>query len=306
MNKSSSKPEKPVILVTGKDGQVGWELQRTLMPLGSVIALGQQQMNLADSDQVRTVIRDINPAVIVNAAAYTAVDKAEDEAELVMQVNATAPVIMAEEASRSGALLVHYSTDYVFNGSKQDAWTETDQPDPINLYGKSKLEADLAITASSSDHLVFRTSWVYASRGQNFLLTMARLIREHNKLNIVDDQVGAPTWARLIAETTAIAVQQSLQQKSRDEFQSELLHLASSGETSWFGFASAIRAIISAREGANVQLAELEAINSSEYPVQAARPANSRLDCRRLEQRFGLALPDWKRALELCMDEKQN
>lgn len=306
MNPAHSKTQPPLILVTGKNGQVGWELQRALMPLGRVIALDQQQMNLADSDKVRAVIRGINPDVIINAAAYTSVDKAEDEADLAMQVNAIAPAVMAEEAGRSGAFLVHYSTDYVFNGKKQDAWTEEDQPDPINLYGKSKLKAELAIAASNADHLVFRTSWVYASRGQNFLLTMRRMLHERDSVQVVDDQVGAPTWARLVAEVTAMAVQQSLQQRRRGEFHSELLHLASAGETSWFGFASAIRAIESARAATDTQLATLEPISTAEYPVKAARPPNSRLDCELLEQRFGLSLPGWESALELCMDNQLN
>nr|WP_255210519.1 dTDP-4-dehydrorhamnose reductase [Methylogaea oryzae] len=194
------------ILLTGKDGQVGWELQRALAPLGKVVAVGRDALDLADADGIRRVVRDVAPRLIVNAAAYTAVDKAESEPELAMAINGIAPGILAEEARRLGAGLIHYSTDYVFDGAKQGEYAEDDTPNPVSVYGQTKLAGERAVSSSGAEHLIFRTSWVYGLRGRNFLLTMLRLARERAELRVVADQVGAPTWSRMIAEATAIVV----------------------------------------------------------------------------------------------------
>ena len=232
--------KQPVILLIGKNGQVGWELQRTLMPLGEVIAVDRKVMNLTDNDSVREKIQQVKPNIIINAAAYTAVDKAEQEIDQAMQVNNAAVGVIAEEAQKQAALLVHYSTDYVFDGSKQGAYTEQDIPRPANVYGKSKLAGEQVIQSVGSDYLILRTSWVYGARGSNFLLTMLRLMKEREALNVVSDQVGAPTWSRLIAEVTAQVVGQAWQKKQQAQLRSGLYHLTATGETSWWGFADAI------------------------------------------------------------------
>ena len=295
---------RPRILLTGANGQVGWELQRTLSCLGEVIALDSQALNLADAVAIRRKVREIAPQIMVNSAAYTAVDKAESEVDLARAVNATAPGILAEEAARLGALLVHYSTDYVFNGSGPTPWREDDTCDPLNVYGATKLEGERLIQASGCRHLIFRTSWVYGARGSNFLLTMRRLMRERPELKIVDDQMGAPTWCRDLAEATA----QVLSQMMSPLFDAEkgtasgVYHMSNAGETSWHGFAQAIQALDAPDETRTP--ARLLAIPGSEYPTPARRPLNSRLDNARLEQTFGLRLQDWRSALTLCMGEK--
>lgn len=292
------------ILLTGKNGQVGWELQRTLSTLGEVIALGQADMDLANPDAIRRICRDIKPNLIVNPAAYTAVDKAETEPALALAINGIAPGILAQEAQRLGAALIHYSTDYVFDGSKNTPYTEQDVPNPQNIYGSSKLAGELAIQAVDVPHLILRTAWVYGQRGKNFLLTMQRLARERPLLKVVDDQAGAPTWSRLLAEATAHVVAQGL---SRGQEQgvvgyirqhSGVYHMSCAGQTSWHGFAGAILA--SAITGATTQL---QPIPSSEYPTPAARPAYSVLNNARLAQTFGITLPDWRAALEMVLDE---
>ena len=295
---------RPRILLTGANGQVGWELQRTLSCLGEVIALDSQALNLADAAAIRRKVREIDPQIMVNSAAYTAVDKAESEVDLARAVNATAPGILAEEAASLGALLVHYSTDYVFNGSGSTPWREDDACDPLNVYGATKLEGERLIQASGCRHLIFRTSWVYGARGSNFLLTMRRLMRERPELKIVDDQMGAPTWCRDLAEATA----QVLSQMMSPLFDAEkgtasgVYHMSNAGETSWHGFAQAIQALDAPDETRTP--ARLLAIPGSEYPTPARRPLNSRLDNARLEQTFGLRLQDWRSALTLCMGEK--
>ncbi|HQT71953.1 MAG TPA: dTDP-4-dehydrorhamnose reductase [Thiobacillus sp.] len=281
------------ILLTGANGQVGWELRRTLASLGEVIALDSKAMNLADADAVRRTVRELAPAIIVNPAAHTAVDKAESEQDLAHAVNAIAPGILAEEAARLDALLVHYSTDYVFNGSGVTAWREGDACNPLNVYGTTKLAGEGAIAASGCRHLIFRTSWVYGARGSNFLLTMRRLMRERPELKIVADQIGAPTWCRDLAEATALI----LSQVSACGFDRwGVYHMTNAGETSWHGFAEAIQALGDTH-------AQLLPIPSSDYPTPAQRPLNSRLNNDRLEQAFGLRLQDWRSALALCMDE---
>ncbi len=283
------------ILLTGKNGQVGWELQRTLAPLGHVIARDSRELDLASPDAIRAALRDIRPDLVVNAAAYTAVDKAESEPGLAWAVNGDAPGILAEEAKRLNALLLHYSTDYVFDGTQSGPYTEQDPPNPQGVYGQSKLAGEQAVQASGCAHLILRTSWVYGGRGKNFLLTMLRLAREKEELNVVDDQIGAPTWSRLIAEATA----QIVAQRHAPSFQGGLYHLSAAGETSWHGFTQAIFAAQSARLE---RLPRLHPIPSSEYPLAAPRPKNSVLANDKLLQNFGLALPNWQQGLSLCME----
>ncbi|MFH1817381.1 MAG: dTDP-4-dehydrorhamnose reductase [Pseudomonadota bacterium] len=288
----------PRILLTGARGQVGWELRRTLSCLGEVVALDSRSMNLADADAnaVHQTVREMAPNIIVNPAAYTAVDKAESEPELAHTVNAVAPGVLAEEAARLGALLVHYSTDYVFNGSGSTPWKEDDACDPLNVYGATKLAGERAIQAAGCRHLIFRTSWVYGARGSNFLLTMRRLMRERPELKIVADQIGAPTWCRDLAEATAQVLGQIASPMSAAN-QAEpwgIYHVTNAGETSWHGFAEAIQA----HDGADVRLLP---IPSSDYPTPAKRPLNSRLNNDKLERTFGLRLQDWRAALALCL-----
>lgn len=292
---------RPRIVLTGANGQVGWELQRTLSCLGEVIALDSKAMNLADATAVRQKVHEIAPTIIVNPAAYTAVDKAESEPERAHAVNALAPGVLAEEADKLGALLVHYSTDYVFNGSGTTPWRETDACDPINVYGTTKLEGECAIQATGCRHLIFRTSWVYGMRSSNFLLTMRRLMRERPELKIVADQIGAPTWCRDLAEATALVLSQlgsPLSQSGTSE-PSGVYNMTNSGETSWHGFAEAIQALDTSSE---TQATRLLPIPSSDYPTPARRPLNSRLNNDKLEHTFGIRLQDWRVALARCMD----
>jgi dTDP-4-dehydrorhamnose reductase len=289
---------RPRILLTGANGQVGWELRRTLSCLGEVVALDSKAMNLADAAVVRQKVREIAPAIIVNPAAYTAVDKAETEVELARAVNAIAPGILAEEARSLDALLVHYSTDYVFNGSGTTPWREDDACGPLNVYGATKLEGEHAIQASGCRHLIFRTSWVYGARGSNFLLTMRRLMRERPELKIVSDQIGAPTWCRDLAEATALVLSQLSNADQTVPW--GVYHMTNAGETSWHGFAEAIQALDEFDE--TCAPAHLLPIPGSDYPTPAQRPLNSRLNNDRLEQTFGLRLQDWRTALALCME----
>lgn len=292
---------RPRILLTGANGQVGWELQRTLSCLGEVIALDSKAMNLADAAAVRQQVREIAPTIIVNPAAYTAVDKAESEPERAHAVNAVAPGVLAEEADKLGALLVHYSTDYVFNGSGTTPWREDDACDPINVYGATKLAGERAIQATGCRHLIFRTSWVYGARGSNFLLTMRRLMRERPELKIVDDQVGAPTWCRDLAEATALVLSQINSPASGFGVNVPwgVYNMTNSGETSWHGFAEAIQVRDASSE---TQAARLLPIPGSDYPTPARRPLNSRLSNDKLEHAFGIRLQDWRVALARCMD----
>lgn len=286
------------ILVTGANGQVGWELRRALAPLGDVIAAHRGQLDVARPDALREGVRAMTPDVIVNAAAYTAVDRAESEPELARAINAIAPGVLAEEAARLDAVLVHYSTDYVFDGAKPAPYVESDPPSPLSVYGRTKLEGERAIGASGCRHLTLRTSWVYGARRQNFLLTMLRLAGERRSLRIVDDQIGAPTWCREIAQATAsLLARPELAARGADG----LYHLTAAGATSWFGFA---RAIFESPEMARLRVTPpaLEAIPASAYPVAARRPANSRLDCGRLV-RAGIRLAPWDAALGRCLRE---
>jgi dTDP-4-dehydrorhamnose reductase len=285
------------ILLTGKNGQVGWELQRALRPLGNVIALSRDELDLASADAIRKSMRDVRPDVVVNAAAYTSVDRAETEADLAMAVNGTAPGIIAEEALRLGAFLVHYSTDYVFDGSKNGPYQEDDVPNPLNVYGRSKLEGEKAIRATGVPHYIFRTSWIYSARGSNFVNTILRLAGEKSELKIVNDQIGAPTWARTIAIITAQAL------KTKPFTYSGLYHLTAAGAVSWFGFAKAILAEARAMR-TEINVPKLIPITTSEYPLPAQRPANSRLDTKRLTMVFGIKPEPWQNMLERCMQDK--
>ena len=287
------------ILLTGRNGQIGWELERSLAPLGEVIATERGTLDLADPDAIRRVVREAKPEVIVNAGAYTAVDKAESEPELAMRVNGTAPGILAEEAKRLGALLVHYSTDYVFDGSGERPYAEDDVPNPINVYGRSKLAGERAIAATGARHVILRTSWVYSGRGSNFVLAMLRLGKEREALRIVADQIGSPTWARTIAEVTARIIAPGLAR--RGGAGAAIYHLCAQGSTSWHGFAERIFA--EALPDLIARAPKLEAIPASAYPTEATRPLNSRLSTRLLQDEFGLALPSWEGALRLCLAE---
>jgi dTDP-4-dehydrorhamnose reductase len=287
------------ILLLGKNGQVGWELRRTLAPLAEVTAVDYPEINFTDTAALRRLVSDARPDVVVNAAAYTAVDKAEKEPELCRQINAVAPGILAEEAKKIGALMVHYSTDYIFDGTKTSPYVETDAPNPLGAYGRSKLEGDQAVKASGADHLIFRLCWVYGARGQNFMLTMQRLARERETLRVVSDQFGCPTWSRMIAEATAQAVQQAVAGADRAAFNGEF-HLAAGGHASWHGFASRI---IELMPEADRKCRAVEKIATSEYPLPAKRPAYSLLDCGKLQKTFGLRLPDWEFSLRQVLDK---
>ncbi len=290
------------ILLTGANGQVGWELARTLAPLGEVVAVTRERGDLLQHHRLEALVDEVKPQIIVNAAAYTAVDQAEKEADIAMNVTAGAPAALAASARRHSALLVHYSTDYVFDGSKTAPYVEGDQPNPQGSYARSKLAGEAAIRGSDVDHLIFRTSWVYGARGKNFLRTILRLAGERETLRIVADQVGAPTSARLIAETTALALLQAMAARRAGTFDSALLHLTAAGATSWHGFTEAI--VAAARDRSMpLKCREVVPITTAEYPLPAARPANSRLSCRLLEERYGVQMPPWEQGVRLVMDE---
>jgi len=281
----------------GCNGQVGWELERTLAPMAEVLAVDYPELDLACSDSIRHWVQKTRPEVIVNAAAYTAVDKAESEPEQAMAINGTAPGILAQEAKRLGSLLVHYSTDYVYDGCKRTPYVETDNPAPLSVYGKTKLAGDEAIQAVGGRHLIFRLCWVYGLRGHNFLLTIQRLAREREVLRVVRDQVGCPTWSRLIAEATAIALRQVLASPDPDLFDS-VYHLAASSHITWHEFA---QAIVNALPPEKRKCVQVEPIKASEYPTSAKRPAWSVLSCAKLERVFGLKLPSWDEMLDLAL-----
>ncbi len=291
------------ILLFGKNGQVGWELNRSLQPLGEVIALGRDDADFSNPESLRQILQDVSPDVIVNAVAYTAVDKAEEEEGLAAKVNSIAPGVLAEEAKKLNALLVHYSTDYVFDGAKEEPYIETDNAKPINAYGRTKLAGEQAIQSSGCDYLIFRTSWVYASRGHNFLLTMLKLAQERVELSIVNDQIGSPTSARLIADTTVLCVQQAIKEKLVGIFSSDLYHMTTSGHTSWHGFTKEIVKLASNSLELPLTIKELKAIPTSDYPTPATRPMNSQLALTKLESVFSLKMPGWKGVLHQCMEE---
>ncbi len=279
------------ILIIGKNGQVGWELQRTLACLGKITALDYPEIDLANADHLRATLREHRADIIVNAAAYTAVDQAETDITQAMAINGKAPAILAEEAKKTGAMLVHYSTDYVYDGTGEAAFTESSPTAPLSVYGRTKLAGDEAIQAIGCRHLIYRTSWVYGMRGKNFLLTMLRLAQEREELRVVADQIGAPTWSRLIAEATALAL------AGKGEVQG-LFHLTSHGATSWHGFTEAI---LELSQHQRTRQPRLTGIPTEEYPLPAPRPRNSRLSCEKLQHEAGIALPHWRDALALCL-----
>lgn len=292
------------ILLTGADGQVGWELQRSLALLGEVHATNRATLDLSDAAAIRRLMRELQPALVVNAAAYTAVDKAESEEALAFAINAEAPGVLAEEAARLGAGLVHYSTDYVFDGSKQGAYAEDDPTNPLGVYGRSKLAGEQAVAAQLQNFLILRTSWVYAPRGKNFALTMLKLAQERDHLRVVADQRGAPTPARLIADATAVILQKigvtHLPAVSQWD-QAGLYHLCSAGSTNWYEFASTVLQWQAKTLGRSAPT--IEPITTDQYPTPATRPANSVLNHHKLLKDFDLRLPAWQHAFKLYFED---
>ena len=294
------------ILLLGKNGQVGWELQRSLAPLGPVLALDRHSTDfcgdLNHPERLAQTVRDWRPDVIVNAAAHTAVDKAESEPDLARCLNATAPAALAQSAAAIGAWLVHYSTDYVFSGQGNQAWQEGDATGPLSVYGQTKLEGEQAIVASGCKHLIFRTSWVYAARGGNFAKTMLRLAGERERLTVIDDQHGAPTGADLIADVTAHAIRQAMANPT--PALAGIYHLVASGETSWHGYASHV--IAQARQlhpEQGLKVTDIAPVPTSAFPTPAKRPFNSRLSTHKLQQAFGLVLPPWQQGVNRMLAE---
>ena len=290
------------ILLTGADGQIGWELRRALAPLGRVVALRRADADLADPDALRTAVRAARPALVVNAAAFTGVDAAERDRDLAVRVNAEAPGVLAEEAARPGASIVHYSTDYVFDGAKRTPYVEDDATEPQGAYGESKLAGERAVAAANAAHLVLRTSWVYAARGRNFLLTMLRLAHEREELRVVADQHGVPTPARLVADVTAAALARLATGGGFDVADlAGTYHVAARGATTWHEFAEAIVALDPRRAAQRCRV--VVPIATADFPTPARRPAYSVLDPARLEGAFALRMPEWRGQLALVMDE---
>lgn len=301
------------ILVTGATGQVGWQLQRTLAPLGEVTAYTRTQLELADPDAAARAVRELAPDIVVNAAAYTAVDKAESEPDAARVVNTESPGRMAAELARLGGLMVHYSTDYVFDGGKPAPYVEDDPTGPLSVYGATKLDGEMAIAASGCAHLIFRTSWVYDIRGKNFLRTVLRLAREREELNMVADQHGAPTWARAIAEATALVVAHSASRRVRSQWPSNgTFHMTAAGQTTWAGFAAQILEDYAALAewpadtgewGAPLMAQRVVPITTAQFPTPARRPRNSLLSNAKLAETFGVQLPDWRSQLRLALQD---
>lgn len=294
----------PKILLLGKNGQVGWELQRSLAALGNLTALDRHSAHycgdLADLKGIADTVRSLRPDIIVNAAAHTAVDRAESEPELARVLNALAPGVLADESEKIGAWLVHYSTDYVFDGSGSQPWQESDSTAPLSTYGSSKLEGERRIQAANARHLVFRTSWVYAARGGNFAKTMLRLAKERDQLTVINDQFGAPTGAELLADVTALALRCALSAPSL----AGIYHLAAAGETTWYGYAQTVlahaqQAGIALKAGPEAVIA----VPTTAFPTPAQRPLNSRLNTQKLQTAFGLTLPDWQIGVTRMLNE---
>jgi dTDP-4-dehydrorhamnose reductase len=292
------------LLLLGRNGQLGWELQRALAPLGELTALGSDSVDLGDTTALRSAVRETAPAVIVNAAAYTAVDKAESDAEQARRINADAVGVLAEEADRLGAWLVHYSTDYVFDGTKASPYCEDDPTHPLSVYGTTKLQGEQAIRSRHARHLIFRTSWVYAARGGNFAKTMLRLAAERTSLRVVADQHGTPTSAELLADITVLALYRVQCNTTNGTALAGTYHVAASGETTWHEYARYVVGQALAR-GATLRCAPeaIEPIPSEAYPVPALRPKNSRLDTTKLRTTFGVHLPDWRYYVARLIDE---
>ena len=286
------------ILLLGKNGQVGWELQRSLAPLGELIAHGSDTADLTNLNQLSEIVSSVAPDVIVNAAAHTAVDKAESESELARTINASAPELLAKEAVKLNALLVHYSTDYVFDGSGNQPWSETDTTHPLSVYGATKLEGEQLIAQSGCKHLIFRTSWVYGARGGNFAKTMLRLFAEREVMKVIDDQVGAPTGADLLADVTAHTIRAAISNADV----CGLYHLTAGGQTSWHGYASFVLDY-ARRAGVSLKVATVEAVPTTAFPTPACRPLNSRLNTQKLQTTFNLHLPHWQTGVERMLVE---
>lgn len=294
------------ILLTGSTGQVGQALLQTLSPICELVAPGRDRLDLANPDSIRAAVREIAPRWIVNPAAYTAVDKAESEPELAFAINATAPAVLGEEAFRLGAAVLHFSTDYVFDGTKPGRYVEIDSTAPLNVYGSSKLAGEQALAHSHAPHLIFRTSWVYGATGKNFLLTILRLARERDQLRIVGDQHGAPTWSFDLTRMTAnvlARLEQGGGPSTVLDF-SGVYHATSSGDTTWHGFASAAVELLRAASP-GTPLASLESILTADYPTPARRPLNSRLDCGKLAERLDFTFPHWRESLDRVMADVQ-
>ena len=282
------------ILVTGRDGQVGRELTHSLAKLGEVTATGRDELDLTSDFEIGDVVHEVRPQLIVNAAAYTAVDKAESEPDFAHRINAEAVATLAAEAKAVGAAMIHYSTDYVFDGSKETPYVESDRAHPLSVYGKSKLDGEKALAAAGIPYLVLRTSWVYGGEGKNFLLTILRLAEERTELRIVNDQIGAPTWSCDIAQATA-SIAERWRHENFAAARSGVYHMTAAGKTSWYGFAEEavrLRAMSSTAKG--TKFARLAPIPSADYPTPAERPKNSQLDCAKLAREFDCRLPDWK------------
>ena len=298
------KGQRLKILLFGASGQVGWELQRSLAALGEMIAPGRHSAglcgDLANLQGLAATVQQVRPDIIVNAAAHTAVDRAESEPELALTINTLAPGVLARQAAALGALLVHYSTDYVFDGSGSRPWLETDEPGPLNVYGQTKLEGERQVQAACPNHLIFRTSWVYAARGGNFAKTMLRLAQERERLSVIDDQFGAPTGAELLADVSAHALRQVL----RCPGDAGLYHLAAAGETSWHGYAKYVLAHVNTdHEAIKIIANAVDPVPSSAFPTAARRPHNSRLDTDKLKTTFGLTLPPWQQGVARMLTE---
>ena len=287
------------ILLTGKTGQVGWELQRVLAPLGELIALGRSEIDLADPDSIRSAIRQARPQIIVNAAAFAAVDEAESQPGLAMQVNGSAPGIIAEEAKRSGALLVHYSTAQVFDGKSSRPYVEDDPLSPVNVYGRTKLAGEQAIVACGGRHLILRASWIYSLRSTNFLLAILKLARERSELGVVDDQVGTPTWTRSVAEVTA----QIIKATGRMASCAGIFHISATGSVSRFGFAQRIVAMAHDVSRKQIPWAVVKPIKTAEYPLPARRPSYCVLSTEKIRRELGVELKNWEIDLYKCLDE---
>jgi dTDP-4-dehydrorhamnose reductase len=289
------------LLLFGKNGQLGWELNRTLAPLGEVYSLGSRELNLADLKALETVIRDVQPQVIVNASAYTAVDRAEEEPDLAMRINAHAPAVMAETARALGAVFIHYSTDYVFDGAKDAPYTEDDAPNPLNVYGQSKLAGEQAVGQAGGAHVILRTGWVYSMRGENFVTKTLSWSRRQETLRIVNDQVGSPTWARALAEVSTLMIARSLSESYQYFLErSGVYHLGGFGSVSRFDLAQAI--LRHAPRAGEQKTKRIEPALTADFPTPARRPLFTPLDCSRFERVFGLRLPGWEDALRLAME----
>ena len=286
------------ILILGANGQVGTQLQNTLAPLGEIKACTRQEANLENLDQLKKVIRNYKPKIIVNGAAYTAVDQAESEPEKVFRINSEAVATIAQESKKINALFVHYSTDYIFDGTKTEPYTEIDQPNPQSIYGKSKWKGDQAIIDSGTKHLIFRTSWVYDKKGNNFVNTILKLAKERKELNIIDDQIGAPTTASLIAKITAQAIKKKIQNCT--------YNLTTAGSTSWYGFAKQIKKQATEHQNGStlkIKHLKLTAVPTEQYPQPAPRPKNSTLNKTKIQQALNITLPDWKEELKITLKQ---